>query len=273
MNKEGDCFIPFIMKNKEYETIVYFYLQTKDTNITLPKMAGAMAPIRTYLSYQKLRFRFQKNPIIFHKREAFGTQIILCQLEFNRKNMQKLSSVKIEKLIRLALKKIIDKSQIIADIWYEPELGAYLQKPRTRFPMSFLKEVYKRYIKDGMLVIRDGEQAESFIWEIYEMLNYLFIITKEEEKWEELEAFAYDHTGLIIQYNCMPEHLNRGCRDLYYFDFSDCAPEEYKMLPKGTVYMDFATVKEKQRIIEGKRKDIKYVSYPKCLDTCVINAL
>lgn len=272
MNKEDGCFIPFIMKNKEYKTIVYFYLQTKDTNITLPKKAGAMASIRTYFSYQKLRFRYQKEPILFHKRESFGTQIILCQLEFNRKFMQKYASVKIDNLIRLALKKII-KDETIEDIWYERELAVYLQKPKIRFPISFLKEVYKRYIKDGMLVIRDGEQAEAFIWEIYEMLNYLFILTREEEKWEELEAFAYDHTGLITQYNCMPEHLNRGSRALYYFDFSDCAPEEYKMLPKGTVYMDFATAKEKQRIIEGKRKDIKYVSFPKCLDTCVISAL
>lgn len=274
MNKEKDCFIPFIMKNKECETIVYFYLQTVDTNNAFPATTGRKMSIRTYVQYQKLCYQYRRKPVLFHQQKCFGTQVIFCQLEFGRKYMRNLTVVQVEKLIQLALNSIRKNNmEVITDIWYEPELASYIQTPRIHFPLPFLKEVYQRHIKDGILVIRDGEQAESFVWEIYEMLNYLFVFTDEEEKWEELEMFTYEHTGLIIQYNCVPMHLNRGNRALHCFDFSDHNLEECRMLPKGTIYFDFAMTKEKQRIIEGKRKDIRYVSFPKCLDTCAVSAL
>ncbi len=273
MNKEEDCFIPFIMKNFEYETIVYFYLRTADTNNALPAMAGSKMSIRIYMHYLKLCYEYRRKPVLYHPKKCFGIHVIFCQLEFGRKYMHSLTVPQVEKLIQLALNSIRKNIEVITDIWYEPELASYIRASRIHFPLSFLKEVYLRHIKDGILVVRDGEQAESFVWEIYEMLNYLFVFTDEEEKWEELERFAYEHTGLIIQYNSAPMHLNRGNRALHYFDFSDRDPEDFRMLPKGTIYFDFAMTKEKQRIIEGKRKDIRYVSFPKCLDTCAVSAL
>lgn len=273
MNKEAACFIPFIMKNNENETIVYFYLQTVNTNNALPATTGKKMNIRIYVHYQKLCYLYRRKPVLFQQQECFGTQFIFCQLRFDRKYMCNLTIAQVEKLVQMALDNIRKKVQIISDIWYEPEIASYMRKPGIQFPLSFLKEIYQQYVKDGVLVIRDGEQAENFIWEIHEMLNYLFVFTEDEKKWEELEIFAYEHTGLIIQYNCVPMHKNKRNKQLYFFDFSEHNLEQYRLLPQGTVYFDFATTKEKQRIIEGKRKDIRYVSFPKCLDTCVTSAL
>ncbi len=267
MNKEVHCFIPFIMKNNECETIVYFYLQKVESNHVLSAGTDSKWKFKEYMNYLKLCYRYRKKPVLCHSRKSYGSQIIFCQLDFCKKYMRNLTVVQVEKLIHLALDNLKQDNDIISDLWYEPDLASYIQAPKIQFPLRFLKEVYQRHIKDGILIIRDGDQAESFVWEIYEMLNYLFVFTDAEEKWEELERYAYEHTGLIVQYNRVPMQLNKEKRALYYFDFSESDPEEYRIIPKGGIYFDFAMTKEKQRIIEGKRKDISYVCFPKCLDT------
>jgi len=154
---------------------------------------------------------------------------------------------------------------------YETRLQRKLQIHSDGCPLTFITHYYKTHIRDGVLLIKDGEQAEEFLREIYENLNALLMITTQPECWEAFSTEVYEQSGLIIQYGGEQNWQRKRWEGHYLFDFAYTTDEKkmyMRQLPKEIQYVDFMPSYEKQRVIEGKRKDITYIPCPKCLDTC-----
>lgn len=154
---------------------------------------------------------------------------------------------------------------------YEIRLQRKLQLSSEGCPGTFFVNYYKSHIRDGILMVRDGERAEGFLREIYENLNALLIITSNRERWEHFAQEAYDQSGLIFQYDSEINRRRKIWEEHYLFDFAHTTDEktmQIRALPKRIRYVDCMPCYEKERVIQGKRKDITYIPCPKCLDTC-----
>ena len=154
---------------------------------------------------------------------------------------------------------------------FEVKLQKRLQILSEGCPISFMVHYYKSHIRDGILMVKDGGRAEVFLRAIYENLNGLLIITRQQERWETFAKEVYEQSGLILQYDSELNWRRKTWEKHYLFDFAYTTDEKemhIRQLPRGIIYVDMMPSYEKQRVIEGKRKDITYIPCPKCLDTC-----
>ncbi|MDD2972915.1 MAG: hypothetical protein PHE02_12390 [Lachnospiraceae bacterium] len=153
---------------------------------------------------------------------------------------------------------------------YETGLKNRIQLIQDGVPFIFMTNYYKQHVHHGVLLVRDGFQAEAFLRKVYENLNYLLILTTHPEIWESFSQEVYEESGLIVQYESDGIRGSSIWKNAYLFDFGEDDEERgipVRELPEGVIYMDFHPSYEKQRLIEGKRKDITYRPCPKYLDT------
>lgn len=253
----------------------------------------------SYLGKRERHRRFRKlqklcgntiNSAVTHK--YYDTNVIYYELPFSLPDIRPRYKIDTETVIRQeqnTIKKLLasqtallkQQEESIAGIWYDPDIREIFMHAveiatenesesdtflvDAPYPIRFLKALYREKVKDGILLIRDGSQAYEFIKEIYEDINRLLIFTSEQEKWQDLAGWLYGETGLVVQYDCEAMQYAKVWENKCLFDFNESAQVAYRRIPKGTRYIDLMVTKEKQRIIEGKRKDIQYYAYPQCM--------
>lgn len=218
-------------------------------------------------STNRHRFHLRKEPLCLKQIEIFDTNFLVVEIPFFYKEVNLWKKEKVEKVIRTLVGRVQKEMTIlICDIWYEPPLMGQLQYKHGNYTLSFLIGIYKAYPGTEQVILRGGEDAFSFIEEIYGELNALTIYTKDEEKWEEFIEEAYVQSGLIVQ--CNQYIGKKEDRRTCFFDFEESEFHAYRNIPAHAVYIDFAPNKQKRRVIEAKRKDIEYCTYAKFLDTC-----
>lgn len=261
-------------------------------------------------AYENLCKRMEQGEemVSFRKRSCYGIRYVSCELPFSLGTIQKEAEKGCEKKeqdifthqetldviggIKKRLMRELEETTKIEEeeerdidfdrekksarhkliyVNYEINLQRKLGISSEGCPCSFYVQYYKNHIKDGILLVKDGEMAEDFLRAVYENLNGLLVISEEHQRWEELAQEVYQQSGLILQYDSELNWHRKTWEGHYLFDFAYTTDEKkmhIRELPKGVIYVDCMPSYEKQRVIQGKRKDITYIPCPKCLDTC-----
>lgn len=183
----------------------------------------------------------------------------------------------------------IIKKQSAEDYYLEPQL-AYMAGVEERLPPGILLEKLLLQVPCLEYLIyvgwegrsresawdeerfREERQMMLYLLEPYlARINHFILVTDHWDGYEEFTEYIYEEYG--IPASGVPE-IERQYGKSGKTVILD-ARKSYKVpcqwLPQKTVYVDFWSVEKKREQIEGIRRDIKYISAVKFLDTLVKN--
>lgn len=128
--------------------------------------------------------------------------------------------------------------------------------------------ISKHCVYDALVLIDDEENLNPEWVESYcHKINYFAVITKKEEKYQEVFEKLEEEYGLIpiVVENLEELYVPVKSKTLV-IDVKSINAKEIRNLPTGCTYFDFHSFEKKQKIIEGRRKDIHYLSFYKLID-------
>lgn len=161
------------------------------------------------------------------------------------------------------------------DFWVAPELDTYFEGyrqpvPDPRLAAFMLREQPFREI----LILLTDEMAEggkewwqeTFLQESFGNLNGLYLIgTKEKEREASFFDWMYEQSGLLT---CFTDKMPvTDGRRTAVADLRRKRRPPVRELASGSLYVDFTSDPEKQRLLRAKRTDISYISARNYLDT------
>lgn len=160
-------------------------------------------------------------------------------------------------------------------LWIAPELEPYFEGYRQPLPEPELAAfLWKEQPFREILVLLMDESAESgkewwqetFLRECYGNLNGLYL-TGQSEREREASFFdwMYEQSGLLTCFtNKIP--VTDG-RKTAVADLRRKRRPPVRELAPGSLYLDFTSDTQKQRLLREKRTDISYISARNYLDT------
>lgn len=160
--------------------------------------------------------------------------------------------------------------------WQNPVFPAELQ---TGFYESFCAlKGQLGYGAEQLILMESDEnsgykQVSKLLKEVYFPYNYVTVVTKKPEAYEQLQAQIYEDTGLMIRCEKDARNLRFPEKKTVALDWRKEITECYKNLPEGTLYLDFASVWAKKRKLWVKCRGIRYFSLGNTLDTDLHNTV
>lgn len=248
------------------ETVVFFYVQEK--------AAGRRFP------WQKTEFKVRETTWCERRVVAAG----IPEYDFRKKTwktetlykkiraelLQALALENWEKTAFLFHKSLVEKGYLNALEEVFPmeciplsEKGG-LVRPT---PEDIVETLVSEYCHYDALIVMDGEGEEQpdlpeFIRRHCERVNYLAVVTRREERYQEVFEEMQEEYGLAGVVADDIRHLKLSPK--YQVLVVDSGLEQkhiWRYLPSGCSYVDLFSGAERQRMMEERRRDIRYLSF------------
>lgn len=182
--------------------------------------------------------------------------------------------------------------QKYGEYYIQPELAKLLEVEIKLPPECLLRILFRQipcmeylfYIgcAKGETVGGEGCLYETMLWEerqricqllepYFSRINHVNLVTDEPEVYEELAEYMYEEFGIPTAYmGRLEKRMGREGKTVILD-----AREDYKIpwtaIPEGACYVDFWSVDEKRIFLGRMRRDVRYMSVVKFLDTLVKN--
>lgn len=252
------------------ETVVFFYVQEKTIGRKYP--------------WQKVEFRIDRIKWGSRKLVAAG----IPEYDYNRKNWR--GNV-IRKKIATELVEVLGDERygtmsfMIQKSLFGTELGQIIE---SVFPLELITltdktimakvtpdDIVETFISDSggfdaLLVVDNVEEVNDVIYpDLPELMvthcnnvNYLGVVTNNPEKYVEVFEELNEEYGLAgITFESMEQVKLLPKYKLLVLDGSVGDKHVWRYLPPCCTYIDLISSSERQRIIEARRKDVRYISF------------
>ena len=269
---KNDSLISFIMNEKE--SIVYFYCGKKKAKkniakkncLAYGKRIGLKFILKLKQQRENKKLEKQRRAIweswkpAFHEKRVYGISILSCECP---DEMLSVSEETVSRLQKIGLDRREESNTVF--VCYDEQIRKHAGITTQCYPLLLLRNYYKKIVRNGILIIRDGVQADSFLKAVYENLNRLLIITDQRESWNEFAEYVYEDSGLVVEFQIertekeWEETGEKIWQGQYLFDFNEVPMENVRAIPKKTYYVDLIDTSEMRRVIEAKRKDVHYI--------------
>ena len=150
----------------------------------------------------------------------------------------------------------------------QPEVGRMTPEDVTE---TLLKE-YCRF--DALVILDDGQEestmdfdGERFISEHCAGVNFLAVVTGDSEKYAEVFEEVSEEYGLMGV--TAPELDMLNIPPKFHVLVVDAGLKDrrtWRHLPSGCIYLDLLSVEKRQRLMEARRKDIRYLSFSRQIE-------
>lgn len=142
-------------------------------------------------------------------------------------------------------------------------------------PEDVTETLLKEYCKfDALVILDDGQEGntmdfdgERFISEHCAGINFLAVVTREEEKYTQVFDEVSEEYGLMGV--TVPELEMLNIPPKFHVLVIDAGLEDrrtWRHLPSGCIYLDLLSVEKRQRLMEARRKDIRYLSFSRQIE-------
>lgn len=112
---------------------------------------------------------------------------------------------------------------------------------------------------DGILGVNE---TTELVRKCSQGINYLGIVTQKAEEFEDLLEEINEEYGLTAITDEDLENLHPPLKySTLVVDFSLEDKKEWRKLPSGCTYLDAYSVSNRRRLMEARRKDVKYLSF------------
>lgn len=144
-------------------------------------------------------------------------------------------------------------------------------------PADILESLVCEYCRYDALIVVDGTtdqeanravpDLQEFIRTHCEKVNYLAVVTLEEEQYEELLEEMQEEYGLTGILAPAMEQLKPSPRyQVLVVDAGLGRDHTWRYLPSGCCYIDLFSLPDRQRLMEQRRKDVRYLSFYRQID-------
>ena len=254
------------------DTVVFFYV--------LEKAIGRKYP------WQKVEFKTDRIKWGERKVEAAG----IPEYDYNRKNWRR--EVIRKKIVtglipELNFEKVESTNFLVHKDLYNRELGRVIEEI---FPLELIEMPDKNNMAkvtpediaetlmedcgsfDGLIIADKTEELEERICiDLPEMavrhcdkVNYLAVVTDNPEKYVEVFEEMSEEYGLNgMTFESMEQVKPSAKYKILVVDGGTEHKQLWRHLPAGCTYLDLISSTERQRILEARRKDIRYISFYK----------
>lgn len=158
-------------------------------------------------------------------------------------------------------------------LWLAPELDVYFEGYRQPLPDPWLAAflLQEQPFREILVLLtdepaEDGKELwqETFLQEVFGNLNGLYLIGTRERDTSFFD-WMYEQSGLLA---CFADKMPvTDGRRTAVVDLRRKKRPPVRELSPGSLYVDFTSDPEKQRLLRGKRTDISYISARNYLDT------
>ncbi len=248
------------------ETVVFFYVQEKE--------AGRRFP------WQKTEFKIQETTWCERRVVAAG----IPEYDFQKKSW-KMSTLHKKMQVELWQALALENWEKTAFLFHKSlaEKG-YLNVLEEVFPLEciplpgkgglvrptpedIVETLVSEYCRYDALIVMDGEIEEQpdlpeFIRKHCERVNYLAVVTRNEEQYQEVfeeMQEEYGLTGITV-----PDIRQLKPSPRYQVLVVDAGLERkhiWRYLPSGCSYVSLFSGAERQRMVEERRKDVRCLSF------------
>lgn len=160
--------------------------------------------------------------------------------------------------------------------YIQPKLCHMLDIKEKLPPEILIRKVLKQNpCWEYLLLIGSTGQEEALflplIQEYLPRINHFTVITDTPEEYREFADYIYEEYGIPTAYSGRLERrLGKKKRTVVIDSRSGYKPS-FTVLPEEAFYIDFWSEQEKRSVLETKRKDVRYLSVVKFLDTLAEN--
>lgn len=265
------------------ETVVFFYLQEKGAARRYPWRKAEFSVYETewcqrrliaaaipeydfpgrHWGREKLKKKIRSSLVPRLGINSLETTVFLCHKSLGRK----------EKLLEREKESY---REVLEELFPLELLQTEEQCETGRMtPEDVTETLLKEHCKFDALVILDDEQesrrmdfdGERFIREHCEGINFLAVVTRDSEKYTEVFEEVGEEYGLMGI--TVPELKMLNVPPKFHVLVVDAGLEDQKTwryLPSGCIYLDLLSVEKRQRLMEARRKDIRYLSFSRQIE-------
>lgn len=248
------------------ETVVFFYVQKKAQGRRYPWQKTEFSMRET--EWCERRVVFAGIPEYDWQKKSWRLPV-LCK-KIHEELLPSLSLKSWEKTAFLCQKSLVDKACLEAlEQTFPLEMIRLPGKGGLAggTPEDIVEVLINEYCRYDALIVIDGEAGEyldlqEFIREHCRKVNYLAVITREEKRYEEILMEVQEEYGLAGMTATGMEQLKPSPK--YQVLVVDAGLERnhiWRYLPSGCCYVDLFSVAERQRLVEERRKDVRYLSF------------
>lgn len=119
------------------------------------------------------------------------------------------------------------------------------------------------------------DEMKEFFWlaiqKYLPRINHFTVVTDKPELYEDISNYIYQEFGIPTAYTTKLQKNLGKTKKTVIVDGRHYYKPPYPMIPEEAFYIDLWSEKEKQCLIETKRRDIRYLSAVKFLDTVTKN--
>jgi len=220
-----------------------------------------LIPRKLYLNYI-----YKKLPVTFNEIEYLGEKGQEIVLPFTENELETLE----ENYIKMFLEKIITNNEI-EYLYVAPHLQKLLymnEEEHTPYYGSIFlyimfPQIFEQMLEESKIdrkemrlaIVDSGDRKIEYILEllVYD-LNYLTIITKRPEYFNEFVDIIYDNTGLLIEI-ISDEELQEIKGNVVI----DLTNQYHKVFNNTTVVLDMESNLKKRQYLYSRKKDIRIV--------------
>lgn len=189
-----------------------------------------------------------------------------------------------EKLLVLLQEKL--EAQAAEDYYMEPVLGRFLAIRPKLPPLSLLKLLLRQVpCWETLFWVGAGRKDCSFEGEIEEQIellleliteylpriNHFVLVTEKPERYGDLMEHLYQEYGTPAAIVRDFEKYSGKEKKTVILDSRREYRLPYRMIPEEAFYIDLWSEEEKRYLVETKRRDVRYLSIVKFLDTIAKN--
>lgn len=168
--------------------------------------------------------------------------------------------------------------------YLQPELGGLIRMKEKLPPEILLRQVFRQvpcweylfYIAGEELFLTEEIQEEYrlllvLLEQYLPRINHFTLIADRPEKYGQFTEYLYEEYGIPTAFmDRMERRFGKDGRTVV-LDGRRNYRIPYSVIPNDAAYVDFWSVSGKNRIMEKMRRDVRYMSTVKFLDTLVKN--
>lgn len=191
-------------------------------------------------------------------------------------------SWKREQLLELLKEKLEEPG--IVDYYLQPALSKMMEIEEKLPPEILLRQVMKQNLCwEYLFVIGSEDQADgceaeeqkrllfTLLQEYFLRINHLTVVTDNPRIYAEIADYVYEEYGIPTAYASKLEKRIGKSKKTTVLDIRHCYLPPYASIPTEATYIDFWSEEEKRERLQMKRRDVRYLSTVKFLDTLAKN--
>lgn len=164
----------------------------------------------------------------------------------------------------------------VTEYYIQPELCRMLELREKLPPELLLRKVLKQNpCWEYLLLIGNGWEEDEpllpLLREYLPRINHFTVITDKPAEYAAFAEYIYEEYGIPTACSAQPERRQGKKKRTVILDNRRCYKPPFTVLPEEAFYIDCWSGREKRSLLEAKRRDVRYLSAVKFLDTLAEN--